>query len=636
MKKLYYAFLLLALIAVGGIVLLPKFVPIEKIRQEAALKVKEQTGRDFTIGGDVALKVWPDIALEMNDVVLGNPQGAKEKSMITLGKLKVELALLPLLKRKVEVRQFVLKNPVIHLEKDRGGKGNWEFSKPEDVAVSGTGAGTGAAPAMEIKLGVFKIEDGILSFYDHATGREESVQNLDLTLDLPSLDGALKLDGELTFRKEVFKLELALDALKPLMDGKGTNGKLSLSSDKVTIAFDGGISAAEPYLKGAIKVDMPKLPELAAWGAQDPAAASGIPFKQAHAAGSLELGAGKMALLGADLAADDLKAKGDITVGFAGKQDITARLGMGKLVFDRFMQDEASAPSSAQKSASPSANQGWSREPIDFSGLKSVNADLTLEVAGVSIKGIDTGPAMLKVSLKEGYLTASLSETAVLKGAFKGAATVDASKATPEIAAELHIKGVEIKPVLEKFAGFKKLSGTGDVEATLLMRGNSQYELVSTLTGPGSVIFRNGALEGIDLANIAQMLQKGLANMNVGEGKTEFVEMGGTFNIADGIFSNQDFKMKGPLVQATGKGTADLPRQMLDYRVEPLLTASSAVEGAKGIGIPVDIAGPWSALKIRPDFKTVINNALDNPEAIKDTARQAQDTLKGLLKGLGR
>ena len=651
MKKLYYVFLVLVTLAVGGIVLLPKFVPVERIKQEAQIKVKEQTGRDFTIGGDVALSLWPTIALEMNDVALGNPGWARDKAMVSLGKLKVELAVAPLLKRQIEVKQFVLKNPVIHLEKNVDGKGNWEFAPSAAApATTPSSSASAATSGLGLKLGAFRIEGGILNYYDHATGKQEGAENIDLTVSLPTLDGAMKLDGGLTYRAQPFRIRLALATLGPLMEGKATSGTLALASDKVTVDFSGTIAGFEPFLKGALKIDVPVLPGLAAWGADDPGLAAKVPFQQAHIAGNLELGGAKASFMGADISADDLKAKGDMTVKFAGKPEVVARLAMGRLVVDRFVgPQDAAADGGTQQAAEP-ADNGWSREPIDFSGLKSADADLTLEVAGVSFKGIDTGPSTVRLGLKNGYLNVSLSETSVLKGSFKGGATIDASKTTPDVAAEFHVKGVEIKPVLEKFAGFKKLSGTGDVEATLLTRGNSPYDLVSALTGPGSVIFRNGALEGIDLANIAQMVQKGLANMNVGEGKTEFVEMGGTFNIVNGILSNQDFKMKGPLVQATGKGTADLPKKFLNYRVEPLLTASSAVEGASGLGIPVDITGPFSALKIKPDFKAVITNVTSNPEGLKDTARQvkdqiktlkadpaaAQDMIKGLIQGLGR
>lgn len=646
MKKLFYAFLLFAVLAVAGIVLVPKLVPMDTIRQQAEAKVRELTGREFSIAGPVDLKFWPNIAIELNDVTFGNPPWAKEKNMVMLGRARVELALVPLLERRIEVKQFTLQAPVIHVEKSVEGKGNWEIlpasSSVPAQATTGDAGGGGTAP-LDVRLGVFDIRDATFAFTDHASGKTETLSDVDVEIALPDLEGALKVDGKFTFRGDRMTLALALDALKPVLDGKGTSGQVTLSSDKMSLHYKGGISASAPYLKGEVKFDAPQLAALAGWASGDAAAGQGLLFSKATIGGQIEIDAVKMSLLAAQILADDLKAQGDLNVNFSARPPVVgARLGMGRLVVDRFLKPEvAGTPENAP--ASPAADQGWSREAIDFSGLKAVNADLTLEVEGVTYKNIDTGPAAVTVALKNGYLNLGISETSVLKGTFKGALVLDSSAAVPEIAAQVQVKGAEIKPVLETFAGFKKLSGTGDIEANLHMRGRSQMELVSSLSGPGSVMFRNGALEGIDLANIAQMIQKGLANMNIGEGKTEFVEMGGTFTAANGIVTNQDFAMKGPLVQATGKGTADMSKKYLQYRVEPLLTASSAAEGASGVGIPVDISGPFSSLKIRPDFKSVVTNVIENPEAVKEqikaigeNADQAKDALKGLLQGLGQ
>ena len=652
MKKLLFAVLYLSLLIVATLAALPYVLPVEKIGQEAVARVKEATGRDFSIGGEMNVKVWPNIALELNDVAIGNPEWAKNKQMVKLGKLKIELALMPLLDRKVEVKQFVLEQPEIFLEKNKDAKGSWEFSKPSPSSGGGAeGSKDGAAP-VEVKLGLFRITEGVLVYVDQATGGGEKISALNMTVKLPTLDGALNVDGSFKYRDEVFKLSLALDALKEVLGGKGTGGQLDLSSGLMKASFTGDISAAEPYLKGALKLNVPALPALAAWGAQDPKAGEGLPFKALDLSGNLQLSATKASFLGADITLDDLKARGDFSAGFGGvRPAIMAKLALGRLDLDRLTQNgrEATAEDNTPK-AEASVSQGWSRDPIDFSGLKKVDADLTLETQGVVIKGIETGPSTVKVALKDGFMATGLSETTALKGSIKADVSVDASKAVPEIAGQMAVKAVELRPLLEKAANFKKLSGTGDIDITFTAQGQSQMDLVSTLTGQGAVMFKNGAIEGIDLVNIAQLVQKKLADMNIGEGKTEFVDLGGTFVIADGILNNQDFKMRGPLVQATGKGRVDLPRQTVNYRVEPMLTASSAAEKASGLVIPVDITGPFSALKIKPDFQSVIQNTVNNPEAVKQTVKDVKeqikkieddigpvkDELKGLLKGLSR
>jgi AsmA protein len=143
-------------------------------------------------------------------------------------------------------------------------------------------------------------------------------------------------------------------------------------------------------------------------------------------------------------------------------------------------------------------------------------------------------------------------------------------------------------------------------------------------------------LEGIDLVNIAKLVQKRMTDLNVGEGKTDFVELGGTFVIKNGVATNSDLKMKGPLLQASGSGSIDLPKKYIQYRVIPVLTASSAVEGASGISVPVDIKGPFSAIKVKPDFASVVQGIVENPEDAKKVLKNVKEQVKALKKSPGK
>jgi AsmA protein len=190
--------------------------------------------------------------------------------------------------------------------------------------------------------------------------------------------------------------------------------------------------------------------------------------------------------------------------------------------------------------------------------------------------------------------------------------------------------GVQAQPVLISFAHFKKLSGTADADVSVTAAGESQKALVSSLNGAGNVIFRNGSLEGIDLAKIAKLLQSRFTQMDAGEGATEFVEMGGTLKIASGVAANDDFHLKGPLVQATGKGTIDLPQKYVQYRMLPALVLSSGSAG--GLSVPVDIKGPFTNVKIVPDYGSVIQNAIKDPSQIKSVVKDVKPMIKDIRK----
>jgi AsmA protein len=184
-----------ALVALGVLVLLPAvglavFIATfdaesQKPRIQAA--VQSATGRALTLDGPIGVKFALVPTLTLQDVALANAPGGSRPQMATARRIEVELALLPLLSRQVEVRRLVLQQPDILLETDASGQPNWVFAPagsppaapqaPADPAAS--------APAAGQRLGIavnrVAIEDGRVGWRNGQTGQTRN-------LAIPSLE----------------------------------------------------------------------------------------------------------------------------------------------------------------------------------------------------------------------------------------------------------------------------------------------------------------------------------------------------------------------------------------------------------------------------------------------------------------
>lgn len=637
MKKFLIVILVLVLLIGGGIFSVSRFVSVEKLTDQAKAAFLEKTGRELALGA-ARFSFFPNLGFRLNDVTVSNAAGAKAPHMLELGAVELRLAVEPLLRRQVEIKKFILNAPVIRLETDAQGKGNWEFPTQKKAAADpGTAAESGMSVPQDIgfKFGAFQISDGKLFYADARTGAEYALDDMDLNVVYPDLESAFQMDGAFTYRAKRVNFVLHLEKPLDFVRGKPSPGNLQVKTDVAAADMAGTLSLKGDFFSGKAMAEILSLPELLAW------AGSGekkdLPFTKVSFDANASFSQKRIALKEAVLKLDDIEAGGVASVSLEGERPfIQARLGVSHLELDRFMgKDEASGK--AQEAKKTALQQDWDATPMDFSGLRAVDADLILQTKGFSLKGAAVGPSGLKVVVQDGNLKFSSTEASFFDGKFTSEFTLNAASAAMPMSFRFNMTGVQAKPVLETFAEFKKLSGTADAEIAVMAVGNSQKAIVSSLTGDGKVVFRNGALEGIDLANIAKMVQQHLTNMGVGEGKTDFVELGGTFVVVNGVATNQDLRMKGPLVQASGAGAVDLPKKRLDYRVTPVLTASSAVEGAKGIGIPVDIKGPFNAIKVKPDYASAVRQVIDNPEAAKETLRNVKEQgkkLKGSLKDL--
>jgi AsmA protein len=114
-----------------------------------------------------------------------------------------------------------------------------------------------------------------------------------------------------------------------------------------------------------------------------------------------------------------------------------------------------------------------------------------------------------------------------------------------------------------------------------------------------------------------------------GTEKTELTSLSARFRLTNGQATTEEVRLAGPLMRMTGKGTADLVAQTLDFRVEPKLVLSLQGQGGTGdpagLGVPVVIRGSWSNPEIYPDIAGI----LENPGAAFDQLRQMGGGLFG-------
>jgi len=137
--KYLVVFLVLLVVAAGAAVML---IPRDQVVALAVGKVREATGRDLVLSGDVSPSFWPVLGVRTGPVRFSNAEWGEAPDMITAGAAEIGVELMPLLSGDVRVTTLRLVDPVVALEIGADGRANWEFGE------AGTGAGdaTGGGP----------------------------------------------------------------------------------------------------------------------------------------------------------------------------------------------------------------------------------------------------------------------------------------------------------------------------------------------------------------------------------------------------------------------------------------------------------------------------------------------------------
>ena len=95
MKKVLFTFLVVIVVLVGGALAAPSFVDWNAYKDDLRLVVKEQTGRDLVIEGDIKARLIPSPEISAEDIRLSNSAGSASEDMLSLKAVRVKVAIAP-------------------------------------------------------------------------------------------------------------------------------------------------------------------------------------------------------------------------------------------------------------------------------------------------------------------------------------------------------------------------------------------------------------------------------------------------------------------------------------------------------------------------------------------------------------
>jgi AsmA protein len=273
--------------------------------------------------------------------------------------------------------------------------------------------------------------------------------------------------------------------------------------------------------------------------------------------------------------------------------------------------------------------QPWSSATIDVNGLNYIDLQVRVSAAELTIGNARFTPAAIDATLASGVLKAQVSNLGAYDGNANGDLTVDVTTANPAYTMRADLTGVRALPLMQGIADFDKIDGKMQTKISVRSSGTSQRAIMSNMAGTTFVVFQDGAIKGL---NVAQMIRSLTASTLSGwqeseEKATDLSQLSASFKIDKGQAQTTDLNLVGPLVKMTGAGTIDLGTKQIGFRVEPKLVMTTEGQGRitdpVGLGIPVMISGPWGSPRIYPEMQGI----LDNPEA-------AYAKLKDMGKGL--
>ena len=601
--------LLGALIALLVLVLLAAawLIDPDDYREQIASRASDQLGREVALEGPMGLRLFPWLALEIQDVRVGNPAEFDEApDLARIGQATVSVRVLPLLRGELETGALTLSDATFTLVRDSQSRSNLDGL----LAADGASDEPGDADLSSLSLGELRLDNVRVTLLDLARSEQQHVQIDAFRLD-PFRAGeavGFRLAGHFADGEDVLLLLERVDGeinLSPSAD--------ALSIRRLVAEFSvPGVGGGS--LRSGLDLDMAAQPPQASMPVLDliftlEGLRVGLASEQPV---TLALGdAIDVALSAARISLNEqnLDATGSLRLA----ERVQGRLDLSG--------DRLDLPPLLQALAGESSNQPTSEGATpDFEPLRAIDLDLGLRLAQLTVNPqLTLSDVEARARLQQGVLRLSPLEARLFGGRFEGLVEVDLREDEPQVRVQPRLAGIQVGELFQLVAPVAPLSGQGDVSLDLRFSGLSLEPILASLQGSGDYRLVEGALQGLDLRQLVDE-ELGRANLqtvsrSIG-GQTAFDQLAGALAIEAGVVTLPDLNLVASDYGMTGRGQIDLPAGQLDYRLDvrlgERLTASlpRALAEATGGELPMRLAGPISQPTVTVDVAGLAERAL--------------------------
>ncbi len=642
LKWVGLAVVCLMVIVIAALLIIPRFIDARHYREPLEKMVSEASGRPFSVGGDVSLSLFPWAGVSFSDLRLGNPAGFAEPDFVTVKAFDVRVKLLPLLSREVHVDRLVVSEPRAFLVKNKDGRVSYEFGSKAAADSKPPAPPPAGLPIQSLAVGEVSIVGGSIALIDHNAGTRHDLSDVNLGLKDVSLE-----------RPVQFSLSAAVNR-KPV-SVHGNFGPVGSNLGKGQVPLELTVEAAgqlKLLVKGTLEnllagpradlaIDVAEFSPrklMAEFGQSPPATADPKTLERLAVKAAVKAGADTVSIRDGSLELDQSKLNFNLTAKEFSKPNLAFSLNLDQIDLDRYLPPPAEVNGPGAPSGAPVAAAG---PKTDYGPLRKLVMDGSVKIGRLVVSKAKLQDVNLKLTARDGVLSIDPFDLKLYQGAAAGKTSVKFKGTQPVTEVALTADNVQANPLLKDLAGKDFIEGSATVRINLSMTGEDPARIKQTLNGTGRLDFADGAIVGVDLANMVRNVKTAFAGQAPSGPKprTDFSELTVPFTIQNGVVSTPEAVLRSPLLRLQAAGNADLVRETLDFRVEPKLVGTIKGQGDEknraGVSVPILVSGSFSKPAFRPDLEGLAKGQLKGILPVPGAGgTPLQEKAGGLLKNI--
>lgn len=607
MRRFLTALMILLVVLVVGLSALVLLVNPNDFRDYMVKQVAARSGYQLQLDGPLRWHVWPQLSILSGRMSL-TAQGASQP-LVRADNMRLDVALLPLLRHQLSVRQVMLKDAVIQLT-------------PQTEAIQLTDAPVAPQDntlpdliedrGWSFDVASLKVADSVLVF-QHEDDEQVTIRDIHLQMEQdPQHRGSFEFSGRVNRDQRDLNL-----SLKGTVDASDYPSNLTAAIDNINWQLQGA--------------DLPRqgIQGQGQFHAQWQEAQKRLSFSQIN------------------LTANDSSLSGEAQVTLAEKPEWLLRLQFAQLNLDNLlsMNDAVNGKNGAtqQGQSQPTLPRPVIASRVDepaYQGLKGFAADILLKADSVRWRGMNFADVTAQMVNKAGLLEISQLQGTLNGGAVSLPGTLDATAALPRLVFHPRLENVEIGTILTAFNYPISLTGKMSLAGDFSGADIDAEAFRHTWQGKAHIELQDTRMEGM---NFQQMIQQAVER-NGGDVKavgnfdnvTRLDHFTTDLALNDGEVTLNDMQGESPVMTLTGTGTLDLVKQTCDTQFNVLVTGdwngeSKLIDFLKETPVPLRVYGNWQELNYSLQVDQLLRKHLQDEakRRLNDWAERNKDTRNG-------
>ncbi|MCH8505855.1 MAG: AsmA family protein [Ectothiorhodospiraceae bacterium] len=685
-----FKWLVIALVALVGmlvalVVAVMLLIDPNDYRDDISRLVYENTGQELVIEGDIRLSFFPWLGLDLGRTRLENREGFGDQPFVQIESAGVAVRVLPLFRREVVMDVVRLDGLLVHLIVNEQGEANWDLELPESEeevvteppAEERPEQDRDRSPPIQVgRLGGVEVTNMRVIYEDRQQGGRQElgpvnvyVGELDIDRDVPVdadwvaiLDDDLRMEGGLSAKVRVNaafnQVLLDLNRLEMELFGEGlpSSGlrtrldalvemdleadtasvtELSLNAAGLRLLAEASISqlTGDPRIAGRFEIPETDLREVLENLEQEvPETADEDVLKRFTASGRFAVADDAAEVEELQIVLDDTTLAGTVSVREFANPMIGFNIDGDSLNADRYLPPPSDDD---EGEAGPAGDETAEDEPVEIPVelLRDLRLDGSFRLGELTIMELLLEDLHFTVQADNGQLRLHPVGVDLYGGEYRGDIRVDARGEEAIVRVNERITGVQARQIVQQLMGSDLLMGTGNVTVDAQAQGRYLDDVLRTLAGEADFSFRDGAVQGLNLAHMMRSATSRLQGQRPPSEedvpRTDFTEMVGRIVFEGGKIRNESLNAQSPLFRVSGGGEVDMLEQTVDYRLTVNLVGTlegqdgQSLDNLRRLPIPLRFRGDLFSPSISLDLQAALTD--QQRERLREEEQQLRE-----------